>query len=129
MLAGQPNISFECVVHLWLAGRCRPKPQRLGYIAAILKFSEEDILLLAALAGYDADPDQEALVRKAYREWHALRERWQDEILELVAHNVRVNIANMFIDLLDTDSDFRQTVYDKHPTLFEMVKQTNAGAH
>jgi transcriptional regulator with XRE-family HTH domain len=69
-------------VHLWLSGRCRPKPQRLGLIAATLGFTEEEVFELATQADYDSDPDRLDKVLRAYHNWCAVRANRQVEGLE-----------------------------------------------
>src|SRR5689334_6251488 len=59
----------QTAVHWWLIGKCRPKPDRLGHIAALLRLQETEIIALATLAGYDANPEDWDKLLNAYRKW------------------------------------------------------------
>lgn len=120
-LADQTLVS-RVAVSLWLSGKCRPNPRRLGNIAAILDFEEDDIPELADRAEYD--DDRLYTVLQAYREWHKARERWTVEMLE---QNVLVKIADCVIDLIRTDHEVRRLFRDKDPFVLDLVDQ--AGSH
>lgn len=63
-LAQQTYVSQEAV-HYWLTGECRPRPERLGHIAALLNL---DPALLVTLAEYH-DPAALDKVLAAYAIW------------------------------------------------------------
>jgi transcriptional regulator with XRE-family HTH domain len=64
-LADRIFVSREAV-HYWLKGQTRPAPDRLGHIAALFQLQPE---LLAALAGYDSDPNALSKLLAAYETW------------------------------------------------------------
>lgn len=118
-LAQQALVTCQSA-HLWLTGECRPRVQRLGYIAAILEFDREDIPTLADWAGYPSPVEQERMLQ-AYLEWQEVRQRWP---LEQVTSNVRLIIADKIITLLRTDGEFRQTAGQVAPDLVALVSQS-----
>lgn len=64
-LAAKTFVSQEAV-HYWLKGQTRPAPDRLGHIAALFHLQPEQ---LAALAGYDTDPNALSKLLAAYETW------------------------------------------------------------
>ena len=64
-LADKTFVSPEAV-HYWLNGQTRPAPDRLGHIAALFHLPPEQ---LAALAGYDTDPNALSKLLAAYATW------------------------------------------------------------
>jgi transcriptional regulator with XRE-family HTH domain len=64
-LADKTFVSQEAV-HYWLKGQTRPAPDRLGHIAALFHLQPEQ---LAALAGYDRDPNALSKLLAAYEIW------------------------------------------------------------
>jgi hypothetical protein len=70
-LADRTFVSQEAV-HYWLKGETRPTPDRLGHIAALFHLQPEQ---LAALAGYDTDPNALAKLLAAYETWRGQSSR------------------------------------------------------
>jgi hypothetical protein len=67
-LAQQTYVSQEAV-HYWLAGQCRPRPERLGHLAALLQLDPQ---FLTELAEYDDDPKARDKVFAAHSAWCSL---------------------------------------------------------
>ncbi len=49
----QQTFVSQAAVSSWLTGKCRPMPDRLGLIAAILGLSEDEVDELAEMAEYN----------------------------------------------------------------------------
>lgn len=58
-LAKQTSVSSGAV-HLWLTGRCRPEPHRLGLVCGILELRDPE--KLARLAEYTEQADVEGVI-------------------------------------------------------------------
>lgn len=117
------TVVSKVAVSLWMSGKCRPKPKRLGYIAAILRFNEEDLPTLASLAKYETGSDEELQVHEGYQEWYALRQRWE---LETMEQNIRYRIGDNIITLINADMEVRRMFRQKYPDIIEMAAQATA---
>lgn len=68
-LAEQTFVTQEAVC-FWLSGRSRPRPDKLGQLAALFDLNPRTLI---ALAGYDDDPKAYDKVIAAHYIWRSMR--------------------------------------------------------
>ena len=99
----------------WFSGKCRPRPRRIGAMAAMLTLEEGDLEELTYLAGYTYDQHIQAL--EAYMEWSMAHERWQ------LARSVRRHFTDWALQQFRSDHDLRKRLEREDEELFKAVEK------
>lgn len=116
-LAKQLMVS-PATISFWTTGRCRPRPYRIGYLARIFDFTEEELAELTLLADYDVDQHEEALT--AYHEWPKVQNRWQ------LARDARRKFTDWALEQVLKDEQLQHRLAQEHPNLYETMKEVFA---